>query len=83
MSQETNTKAVSPVATLFQSAHAKMALLQRVEEQWSKLTAQRQELQDELRSLQSEINSQLNRVIEPSEEFASSSKTGKRMQVAA
>lgn len=83
MSQETSSKAVSPVASLFQSAHAKMALLQRVEEQYSKLSTQRQELQEELRSLQSEINSELNRLIEPSEEMASSSKSSKRMQVAA
>ena len=65
MSQETPAKDSSPIANLLQKTHAKMTLLQRVEEQYSSLTVQRRTLQDELRTLQTEINSEMNRLIEP------------------
>lgn len=83
MSQENASKESSAVAGLFQKAHANAALLQRVEEQFVQLSAQRRKLQDELRSLQNEINSELNKLIEP--EMASSTSESKRgrMSVAA
>jgi len=83
MSQETSSKESSVVATLFQKAHAKAALLERVEEQFVTLSAQRTKLQDELRSLQSEINSELNRLIEPSSSSQSFSTKRSHMQAAA
>jgi len=69
MSQES--KEMSAVAVLFQKAHAKAALLERVEEQFVTLSSQRSKLQDELRSLQSEINEELNRLIEPAQSLSS------------
>ncbi len=65
MSQENASKESSPVASLLQKTHAKMTLLQRVEEQFTALAAQRHSLQDELRTLQSEINAEMNKLIEP------------------
>lgn len=66
MSQENTSKESSAVAVLFQKAHAKAALLERVEEQFVTLSSQRTKLQEELRQLQNEINAELNRLIEPS-----------------
>jgi len=82
MSQENASKESSAVAVLFQKAHAKAALLERVEEQFVTLSAQRSKLQEELRQLQSEINTELNRLIEPSS-AASSVFTQKRPQMMA
>ena len=65
MSQENAAKETSPVAALFQKAHAKMVMLQRVEEQFTSMLAQRSKLQEELRALQAEINDEFNRTIEP------------------
>jgi TolA-binding protein len=44
---------------LFQKAHQKILLLDRLEEQLAQLVAKRQELQDELRDVQSQINAEL------------------------
>src|SRR5699024_7968155 len=64
MSQD-NTKDASPTVALFQKAHTKMVALQRVEEQFNSLIVQRRKLQDELRAVQSEINGEFDRLIEP------------------
>jgi len=83
MSQENASKESSAVATLFQKAHANAALLQRVEEQFIALSAQRTKLQNELRSLQNDINAELNKLIEPEEMAQSDSMKRTRMSVAA
>ena len=62
MSQESTPS--SPTVALFQKAHAKMVALQRLEEQFNALLAQRRKLQDELRSIQGEINGEFDRLIE-------------------
>lgn len=54
----------SPVASLFQKAHGRMVMLQRVDEQLAGLIDQRQKLQDELRHIQSQINEEFDRVME-------------------
>lgn len=83
MSQENAGKESSAVAVLFQKAHAKAALLERVEEQFLSLSAQRSKLQDELRQLQSEINAELNRLIEPSSMPSSFTSKRSHMQAVA
>ena len=85
MSQDAQ-KDSSPVAALFQKTHAKMMTLSRIEEQFISLSAQRSKLQEELRSLQSEINSELDRAVEGSSSSSSSasdSSSSMRMKVAA
>ena len=57
----------SPTVALFQKAHTKMVALQRLEEQFNALLAQRRKLQDELRSIQGEINGEFDRLIETQE----------------
>ena len=57
--------AVSPsTVALFQKAHAKMVTLQRVDDQLVALTDQRKKLQDELRTLQTQINDEFNRLVQ-------------------
>ena len=46
----------APYVQLFQKTHQKIVLLERIEEQFGQLLAKRQELQEELRELQSQIN---------------------------
>ena len=53
-----------PTAALFQKAHSKVVALQRVDEQLSGLIDQRRRLQEELRSVQKQINEELDRVLE-------------------
>ena len=56
--------AVSPsTVALFQKAHAKMVTLQRVDDQLVALTDQRKKLQEELRTLQTQINDEFNRLV--------------------
>ena len=64
MSQD-NTKDASHTVALFQKAHTKMVALQRVEEQFNSLIVQRRKLQEELRAVQSEINGEFDKLIEP------------------
>jgi hypothetical protein len=57
--------AVSPsTVALFQKAHAKMVTLQRVDDQLVALTDQRKKLQEELRTLQTQINDEFNRLVQ-------------------
>ena len=53
----------SPSAALFQKAHAKMVTLSRVDEQLAGLLEQRRKLADELKSVQSQINEEFDRVM--------------------
>jgi hypothetical protein len=56
------TPASSPTVSLFQKAHAKMVTLARIDEQLQTLLDQRKRLQDELRSVQTQINDEFDRV---------------------
>ena len=48
---------------LFQRAHQKMVILQRVEEQVQQLLGQRRSIQDELRGIQVQINEEFDRLL--------------------
>lgn len=48
---------------LFQRAHQKMVILQRVEEQLQQLLNQRRSIQDELRGIQVQINEEFDRML--------------------
>jgi hypothetical protein len=49
----------APYVQLFQKAHQKIVLLERLEEQLSQMIAKRQDLQEELRIVQRHINEEL------------------------
>ncbi len=53
----------STTVTLFQRAHSRITTLQRVDEQLVALLDQRSKIQDELRSIQSLINEEFERVM--------------------
>ena len=48
---------------LFQRAHQKMVMLQRVEDQLQQLLNQRRSIQDELRGIQVQINEEFDRLL--------------------
>jgi hypothetical protein len=48
--------ASAPYVQLFQKAHQKIVLLERLDEQFTQLIVKRQELQEELRDIQTQIN---------------------------
>lgn len=48
---------------LFQRAHQKMVMLQRVEDQIQQLAAQRRSIQDELRGIQVQINEEFDKLL--------------------
>ena len=48
---------------LFQRAHQKMVMLQRVEDQIQQLLNQRRSVQDELRGIQAQINDEFDRLL--------------------
>ncbi len=48
---------------LFQRAHQKMVMLQRVEDQLQQLLNQRRSVQDELRGIQAQINDEFDRLL--------------------
>jgi hypothetical protein len=63
MSTTTDTSATQPVAvSLFQRAHQRMQLIQRIDVQVANLMEQRQKVQDELRTIQLEINEEIDKV---------------------
>ncbi len=68
MSSETTIGDISPTVALFQRAHQKMTQLGRIDEQIGQLLARRRGLQDELRSVQAEINDEFDRQLRPVEE---------------
>jgi len=49
----------APYVQLFQKAHQKIVLLERLEEQLAQMIAKRQDLQEELRIVQRHINEEL------------------------
>ncbi len=53
----------SPAVSLFQKAHSRMTSLQRLDEQLTGLLEQRRKIQDELRTIQSLINEEFERVM--------------------
>ena len=65
----------SPTVALFQKAHAKIVTLQRVEEQLNNLLDQRKRLQDELRDVQTQINDEINRVVQQAEDTSAKVQT--------
>ncbi len=58
----------SPAVVLFQKAHGKMVMLQRLDAQLSSLLEQRRKIQDELSSIQNQINEEFDRVMRQAEE---------------
>ena len=68
MSAESTSKESSPVVSLFQKAHGRMVMLQRVDEQLAGLLEQRRKIQDELRAVQCQINEEFNRVMRQADE---------------
>ena len=52
----------SATASLFQRAHQKIVLLQRLDEQLSGLLEQRRKMQDELRGVQALLNDEFDRL---------------------
>jgi hypothetical protein len=60
--------ASSPTVTLFQKAHAKLSTLQRIDDQFANLIEQRRRLQEEIRSLQAQINDEFDRVMDEDQE---------------
>src|SRR4051812_28016555 len=58
----------SPAVGLFQKAHGKMVMLQRLDAQLGSLLEQRRKIQDELSSVQAKINDEFDRVMRQAEE---------------
>src|SRR5215212_11453556 len=62
------TQGNSPAVGLFQKAHGKMVMLQRLDAQLGSLLEQRRKIQDELSSVQNQINDEFDRVMRQAEE---------------
>src|SRR3954470_10206248 len=62
------TQGNSPAVGLFQKAHGKMVMLQRLDAQLGSLLEQRRKIQDELSAVQSQINDEFDRVMRQAEE---------------
>ncbi|HVT88067.1 MAG TPA: hypothetical protein VHD56_04380 [Tepidisphaeraceae bacterium] len=56
MSNDQSPADAAPYVQLFQKAHQKIVMLERLDEQMVQMIAKRQELQDELKSIQSQLN---------------------------
>jgi hypothetical protein len=61
--QAAASKESSQSVQLFQRAHQKMVMLQRVEDQMQQLLNQRRSIQDELRGIQVQINEEFDRLL--------------------
>lgn len=70
MSTDQPTGDGAPYVQLFQKAHQKIVLLERLEEQLAQLVAKRQDLQEELRIVQRHINDELEHRINTNGESA-------------
>jgi hypothetical protein len=68
MQGESATQGSSPAVGLFQKAHGKMVMLQRLDAQLASLLEQRRKIQDELSSVQAQINDEFDRVMRQAEE---------------
>ena len=67
MNNETTAATNVPATALFQKAYARMVALTRLDEQFSTLLKRRQELQEELRSSQAQINEEFERMMKQAE----------------
>jgi hypothetical protein len=56
----------APYVQLFQKAHQRIVMLERLDEQVQQILQKRQELQDELRSIQAQLNEEFDTRIRPS-----------------
>ena len=54
---------VSPLVGLFQKAHGRISALNRLDEQIANLTDQRRRIQEEVRTIQADINNEFDRVM--------------------
>ena len=63
MAAETASRDVYPLTSLFQKAHGRLTMLQRIDEQLAGLIEQRRKVQDELRQVQLQINGEFDRAI--------------------
>lgn len=59
----TQSKETSASVQLFQRAHQKMVMLQRIDDQIQQLVNQRRSIQDELRGIQVQINEEFDKLI--------------------
>lgn len=58
MSTDQTPSDAAPYVQLFQKAHQKIVMLERLDEQMTQMITKRQELQEELRSIQSQLNTE-------------------------
>lgn len=65
---ESATQVSSQAATLFQKAHGKIVMLQRLDAQLASLLEQRKRLQDDLASVRGSINDEFDRLMRQSDE---------------
>ena len=65
---QTTAKETPAAVALFQKAHGRMLMLQRLDEQITAMINQRKQIQDELRSLKGQINDEFERVMQMSQE---------------
>jgi hypothetical protein len=70
-SEQAAADAAAPYVQLFQKAHQKIVLLERLDEQIQQILGKRQELQDELKEVQTLINIELEQRIKASGEAPS------------
>ncbi len=63
MASEQSREQASSTVTLFQRAHNRIITLQRVDEQIVQLLEQRAKIQEEMRSVQSQINDEFEKVM--------------------
>lgn len=66
--ETTQIKDTPAAVALFQKAHGRMLMLQRLDEQITTMVNQRKQIQDELRGLQGQINEEFERVMQLSEQ---------------
>jgi predicted nucleic acid-binding Zn-ribbon protein len=91
MATDNHAAANPPAAALFQKAHGRIVMLQRIDEQLSGLAEQRRKVQEELREVQEEINQEFARVMRAAEEappkilaqFSDWNRAGGRIEAAA
>ena len=63
MAAEPQGNVVLPATAMFQKAHGRIVMLQRIDEQLAVLLDQRRKVQEELRLVQQQINEEFERVI--------------------
>src|SRR5438067_7557703 len=65
---DTSSQISSQAASLFQKAHGKIVMLQRLDAQLGSLLEQRKRLQDDLASVQGQINEEFDRLMRQADE---------------